>query len=172
MSPKSFRGKPFCVPATVARRIWFRWIDRELRRTVVLPEVVSGEQGKWNAWVGQTGERLAGKRLSSEGYRVLYRNFRPTGGGEVDLVCRHVDTLVFVEVKTRTSERFGRPSQAVDRQKQRLLVRGANAWLRELGLPELLFRFDVVEVILENGRRPEIRIIESAFQTRQVGLGL
>lgn len=94
---------------------------------------------------------------------MLYRNFRRGRGGEIDLVCRHGDVLVFVEVKTRSGEAFGRPSAAVDRRKRQRITRGAMTWLRMLNLPDLTFRFDIVEVVMENPRPPELRVIENAF---------
>jgi putative endonuclease len=78
-------------------------------------------------------------------------------------VCRHNDTLVFVEVKTRTREDFGRPFTAVDRQKQKRISRGALAWLRMLDNPDILFRFDVVEVIIADNARPRVELIKNAF---------
>ncbi len=96
--------------------------------------------------------------------KILYRNFRAPGGGEVDIVCRDGDCLVFVEVKTRSSEDFGRPVAAVDEEKQRLVSRGGIAWLRLLGFPDILFRFDVVEVIGKEGGVPSISRIENSFQ--------
>jgi len=69
--------------------------------------------------------------------------------------------LVFVEVKTRSDEAFGRPIAAVDRKKRRRIARGAMAWLRMLDMPDLTFRFDVVEVVI--AKPPEIRVIENAF---------
>jgi putative endonuclease len=94
---------------------------------------------------------------------VLQRNFRGRSGGEIDLVCRDDDTLVFVEVKTRTREDFGRPFAAVDRTKQRLVSRGGLAWLRLLDNPEIHFRFDVVEVIIAEGAPPRIEVLRDAF---------
>lgn len=94
---------------------------------------------------------------------MLKANFRGRKGGEIDLVCREcaTNTLVFVEVKTRTTETFGRPLDAVDKQKRRRIVRGAMAWLRMLDMPDVRFRFDVVEVIMDAG--PEVRVIQNAF---------
>lgn len=92
---------------------------------------------------------------------MLYRNFRHGSGGEIDIVCRHGEALVFVEVKTRSSEDFGRPLDAVDRKKQWRIMRGAMTWLRMLDLPDLTFRFDVVEVLMPEPA--EIRVIENAF---------
>lgn len=95
---------------------------------------------------------------------MLYRNFRAPQGGEVDIVCRHRDVLTFVEVKTRTSEAFGRPADAVGPDKQRLIQRGAHEWMRLLGRPKIKFRFDIVEVLLIEGNPPKLNVIENAFQ--------
>jgi putative endonuclease len=113
---------------------------------------------------GFLGEKLAGRFLRKNGYKVLYRNFRGHSGGEIDIVCRDDDTLVFVEVKTRVRENFGRPIEAVDRRKQKRISRGGLAWLRMLDNPDILFRFDVVEVIIAEGGKPRLELIKNAFQ--------
>src|SRR5467141_5434704 len=112
---------------------------------------------------GVRGEKLACRYLKRNGYKILFRNFRGRSGGEIDVVCRDNDTLVFVEVKTRAREDFGRPFQAVDREKQKRISRGALAWLRMLDNPEILFRFDVVEVIIADSARPRVELIKNAF---------
>jgi putative endonuclease len=112
---------------------------------------------------GARGEKLACRFLKHSGYKILLRNFRGRSGGEIDVVCRDNDRLVFVEVKTRTREDFGRPVAAVDRQKQKRISRGALAWLRMLDNPNILFRFDVVEVIMTDDRRPRLELIKNAF---------
>jgi putative endonuclease len=71
--------------------------------------------------------------------------------------------LVFVEVKTRSSEFWGRPAAAVDARKRRRLTRAAFDYLRMLGQPDVPVRFDVVEVILTDGRVTEIRHLENCF---------
>ena len=114
--------------------------------------------------LGARGEKLAARHLRRQGFKILYRNFRGRQGGEIDLVCRERDTLVFVEVKTRTREDFGRPLEAVNRQKQRRISLGALAWLRLLGNPDVLFRFDVVEVSMADEAVPRIELIRNAFQ--------
>jgi putative endonuclease len=113
---------------------------------------------------GASGETLACRFLRRNGYKILYRNFKGRSGGEIDIVCRDRDTLVFVEVKTRTREDFGRPIEAVNQQKQKRISRGALAWLRMLDNPEILFRFDVVEVIIAENARPRLEIVRNAFQ--------
>lgn len=113
--------------------------------------------------LGLRGERLAAKHLRRVGYKLLYKNYRAPGGGEVDLVCREDDTLVFVEVKTRSSAAFGTPAEAVTASKQQLIARGALAWLKLLGNPAIHFRFDIVEVRM-TGRKVETNVIRNAFE--------
>lgn len=113
--------------------------------------------------LGTRGEKLASQFLKRNGYKILYRNFRGRTGGEIDLVCRDGDTLVFVEVKTRTREDFGRPFEAIDRDKRKRISRGGLAWLRLLDDPDILFRFDVVEVIIAKEAPPRLELIQNAF---------
>jgi len=116
------------------------------------------------AEIGRMGELIAVRWLSTHGRRVLYRNYRGVNRGEVDIVARHRDVLTFIEVKTRTSTAFGRPADAVGPDKQRLIQRGAQDWLRLLGHPRIKFRFDIAEVVLIEGELPRVHIIENAFQ--------
>ena len=116
---------------------------------------------------GARGEKLAGRFLRGRGYKILYRNFRDRTGGEIDIICRDADTLVFVEVKTRADENFGRPVEAVDRQKQWRVSKGGLAWLRMLDNPDIVFRFDVVEVLLPNEGDPKLELIQDAFELSQ-----
>lgn len=120
--------------------------------------------------VGRRGEKIAARWLYAKGCKVLYRNFRAPSGGEVDIVCRDGNTLAFVEVKTRTSDAFGRPARAVTADKQALIVRGASAWLRLLNAREtdIAWRYDVVEVLLVPGRKPEVNWIRAAFNTEEL----
>jgi len=114
--------------------------------------------------LGARGEKLAARYLRRHGFKILYRNFRGRQGGEIDLVCRDRDTLVFVEVKTRTRVDFGRPLDAVNRSKQRRISLGALAWLRLLGNPDIFFRFDIVEVTIAEETKPRIELVRDAFQ--------
>jgi putative endonuclease len=93
------------------------------------------------------------------------RRFR-SRAGEIDIVCRQGEWLVFVEVKTRRGEEIAAPSEAVDRVKQRHMSKVALDYLRLLHYPEVRFRFDIVEVIWPAGRRKpvEMRIIQDAFE--------
>lgn len=104
-----------------------------------------------SADVGALGERLALELLKSRGYEMKVRNFRAQRC-EIDIIMRDGDTIVFVEVKTRRGERFGRGSEAVTLRKQRSIIKAATAYLCENGLFDAPSRFDVVEIDLKNGR--------------------
>ena len=123
------------------------------------------EPGEWNQRIGDLGEDLARRWMWAHGIKVLFRQFEAHGGGEVDIVARSGKVLVFCEVKTRTSDKFGRPADAVDREKRKLITKGANAWIQELGFMPTVFRFDIIEVILKDEQIPEINHIENAFQS-------
>ena len=114
--------------------------------------------------LGERGEKFAARYLRRHGYRILIRRFK-TRAGEIDIVCRHGEWLVFVEVKTRKSDDYGAPSEAVTKEKQNHMSRTARDYLRLLGHPRIRFRFDIVEVILQEGvRKPaDIRLIQNAF---------
>jgi putative endonuclease len=113
------------------------------------------------AW-GRHAEDLAHRYLRARGLQVVARNYRPRGGaGEIDLVCRDGEILVFVEVKSRQSGEFGSPDRAIDEAKRNALIRSASDYVRKLGLSWDLVRFDVVNVIF--GETPCISHVEAAF---------
>ncbi len=112
---------------------------------------------------GGRGEMLACRFLRQQRYKILHRNFRGRSGGEIDIVCRDRDTLVFVEVKTRGNEDFGRPYETIRSDQKRRISRGALAWLRMLDNPNILFRFDVVEVLMPRDAEPHVELIRNAF---------
>lgn len=111
---------------------------------------------------GELGERAAKKHLQQHGLKFLTANFR-SKRGEIDLIFREDDCLVFVEVKTRSSEDWTRPAAAVDARKRRLLSQTALDYLRRLKYPEVKFRFDIVEVLLANGAVREVRHLPNTF---------
>lgn len=106
---------------------------------------------------GNAGEDLAADYLTAKGYVILERNWR-SGHREIDIVARKNGLVVFVEVKTRMSEFFGRPEDAVTPRKMRLLIDAADAYLREHCLDDDV-RFDVVCIV--NG---SLRYYEAAFR--------
>jgi putative endonuclease len=112
---------------------------------------------------GRIGEAAAKKYLRKQGFKFLTANFGIAGKGEVDLIFREKDCLLFVEVKTRSSEDWARPSSAVDEDKRRRLVKMSLAYRRRLTNPHVKYRYDIVEVLLEHGEVHEVRHIPNAF---------
>ena len=111
---------------------------------------------------GKLGERAAKKHLQKLGLKFLTANFR-SGRGEIDLIFRDADCLVFAEVKTRSSEDWTRPAAAVDARKRRLLSQTALDYLKLLKNPPVKIRFDIVEVLLRDGQVREIRHLPNTF---------
>jgi len=111
---------------------------------------------------GKLGERAAKKHLQKLGLKFLTANFR-SDRGEIDLVFRDGDCLVFVEVKTRSSEAWTRPAAAVDVRKRRLLSQTALNYLKLLKYPQVKIRFDIVEVLLRDGMVSEVRHLPNTF---------
>jgi putative endonuclease len=111
---------------------------------------------------GELGERAARAHLKRRGLKFLTANFRSTRG-EIDLVLRDQDCLVFAEVKTRSSEDWVRPAAAVNARKRRLLSQTALDYLRLLKNPPVKIRFDIVEVLLKDGAVQEVRHLPNSF---------
>ena len=111
---------------------------------------------------GELGERAAKKFLQAAGLKFLTANFR-SERGEIDLVFRDGDCLCFIEVKTRSSEDWSRPADAVDARKKKLLSQTALDYLRLIKNPKVKFRFDIVEVLLRDGTVVEVRHLPNAF---------
>ena len=114
----------------------------------------------WNRWLGDRGERAAARYLRRRGLRVLTRGYR-VRSGEIDLIARDGETLVFVEVKSR---RRGVPAEAVDREKQRRITLAALHFLRKHRLLDVRSRFDIVAIVWPDERGdPQIEHIPDAF---------
>lgn len=111
---------------------------------------------------GALGERAAKQHLQQLGLKFLTANFR-SERGEIDLVFREGDCLVFVEVKTRSSEDWVRPAAAVNARKRRLLSQTALDYLRLLKDRQVRIRFDIVEVLLADGAVREVRHLPNTF---------
>ena len=127
-----------------------------------MPEPRSVRQFSRNE-LGAEGERRAAAHLMRRGYRIVARNVR-AGGIEMDLIARRGPLVVFVEVKTRRSRRFGRPEDAVDSRKRARLIRGAAAWLQENRRGIRRTRFDVIVCECRPGERDwQLRHLKGAF---------
>lgn len=111
---------------------------------------------------GRLGEEVALRYLSRQGYQIVERNYR-CRLGEIDLVAREGKELVFIEVKTRSSTRFGLPQEAVNRDKQWRLSRLAQYYLVDRKLVGVSCRFDVVAVLLAGTKVLQVEVIKDAF---------
>lgn len=134
---------------------WAQW-RRALRRA-------------WDPPLDLRGERVAERYLKRQGQRIVARRLR-SRLGELDLVAVEGRTIVFVEVKTRRSDRAGLPTEAVDGHKQRRVCRAALGYLKRHDLNEYPVRFDVIGVLWPAGaRQPQIEHVRAAFESPFVG---
>lgn len=113
--------------------------------------------------VGKNGEDIAVSFLRDRGYAIHGRNYRKPFG-EIDIIAGIDGTLVFVEVKTRTSTWCGRPFEAVDARKRERIVKAALHYISAHRLHDRAARFDVIGVLLSTDRPPEIDHIVNAFE--------
>jgi putative endonuclease len=116
--------------------------------------------------LGRLGERLAARELSQRGYEIVARNWR-CQAGEVDIVARHGETWVFVEVRTRRGTAFGTPEESLTVAKQARMIDVAFSYLAEHDLGDVAWRLDLVAVELDpRGRLTRIDVLESAVEGR------
>ncbi len=112
--------------------------------------------------LGKEGEEIAFKKVKKLGYKCLERNYRcPLG--EIDMIARHKDCLVFIEIKTRKGRDIGYAKEAVDLRKKRQISKAALYYMKENNCPDIRSRFDVVAVCINNDV-PEIEVIQDAFE--------
>ena len=109
---------------------------------------------------GKQGEEIAEKYLMDKGYEILERNWR-NRHKEIDIIAKDGRFLVIVEVKTRKSSNYGEPDIAVNKQKQRLLIYAANAYIFRNNM-DIDTRFDIISIVFKDGK-PVIDHIEDAF---------
>ena len=123
---------------------------------------ILGPKSSADDTLGQKGENVAAKYLTTKGYKIIQRNFM-TKVGEVDIVCRKDKTIVFVEVKTRVEEQV-RPEDQVTIEKQHQITKAGDVFLSRFGFPQPPAQFDVIAILWPVGREPIIRHHEDAFQ--------
>lgn len=111
---------------------------------------------------GNRGETLACTILKKKGYEILERNYR-YGHGEIDIIARDGETLVFVEVKSRKNLEFGPPELGVTKGKQRQVRKIAEAYLYEKNIKDTECRLDVVAILFRGKEKPKINHIINAF---------
>jgi putative endonuclease len=114
--------------------------------------------------LGQEGELIAERFLKSKGYKIIDRNFN-TRWGELDIVAQQGAEIAFVEVRTRTSADFMKPEESVNFTKQEHLKKAAQMWLaKHHPVEPPPCRFDVISVLIEADKKPEIEHFRDAFQ--------
>lgn len=117
---------------------------------------------KEHLYLGKSGEELAAGLLKENGYKILLRNYK-TKLGEIDIIAKDKGTVCFIEVKTRHSDRFGLPFEAISTFKQRQIAKVALLFLKRNNLLERKARFDVVSIVYWKDR-PKLDLIKDAFE--------
>ena len=116
-----------------------------------------------NINIGKYGEDLACKYLETKGYKIKERNFR-TFLGEIDIISEYKGNIVFVEVKTRRSDKFGYPEEAINYNKQQKIIKNAFCYLAKYNLWENNYCFDVILISISNHKDiKRIKHIRNAF---------
>jgi putative endonuclease len=122
--------------------------------------------------LGESGEIIATEFLVRHNFRIVCANFKvPIGRnrrgvsvtGEIDLIAIHDETLIFIEVKTRSSDSFATPETAVDLRKQRQIIRTAKRYRKIFHINNIKFRYDVISIVLRDKKAPEIEHFKSYF---------
>ena len=112
--------------------------------------------------LGKLGENLAVAYLENHGVDIIKRNYRQKSG-EIDIIARDQECLVFVEVKTRKSLRFGQPFEAVTPRKQAQISRVALDYMTRTKLSDQAVRFDVISIVMTKDGKPEIEHLTNCF---------
>jgi len=113
--------------------------------------------------IGKFGENIASKYLEEKGYKIKERNYR-TFLGEIDIISEYKGNIIFVEVKTRRSDKFGYPEEAINFNKQRKIIKNALCYLAKYNLWEKNYCFDVILVSISNHKDVKrLKHIKNAF---------
>ncbi len=101
--------------------------------------------------IGKLGENIACKYLESKGYKIVERNFEARQG-EIDIIAIDNKEIVFIEVKTRTNKKYGNPIEAVDKNKQKHLIKTIEYYLHSRHLEDEFIRIDIIEIYIINNK--------------------
>ena len=112
--------------------------------------------------LGARGEKIASKLLRHKNYSILCSNYK-VKSGEIDLVARDGENLVFVEVKTRRATTRSRPAEGLSAKQKKRIYHAAQNYLRQIDNPNVIYRFDLIEIILSRFKIHEIRHWENNF---------
>ena len=111
--------------------------------------------------VGNKGESLAEDYIKRKGYKIIQRNYR-CRLGEIDIIAKDDDTIVFIEVRTKQNENFGSPQGSVTSTKKSKISKTALSFIQEKNLSGYSYRFDFIAITFSQGK-PNIEHIENAF---------
>jgi putative endonuclease len=139
------------------------WKERQRARSSGPAGGANSEHAAPHLAIGQRGETLAYWHLRQTGYTIVARN-RRLHGAELDLVGWDGPVLAFIEVKTRTTFDAGPPEAAVNRSKQRRIIKAANHYMRRLKRGSINYRFDIVSVAWDARAGFQARLIKDAFK--------
>ncbi len=112
--------------------------------------------------LGSRGEKIAAKFLRKQGYQIIEKNYR-SRLGEIDIVAKEDESIVFVEVKTRRSTDFGLPEEALSYDKRRRLSKLALGYLAHRRIKDTNCRFDMVSILMDTKKVKHIKLIKNAF---------
>lgn len=112
--------------------------------------------------IGYVGENLARAYLLKKGYRILEQNYK-VSFGEIDIIAEKNNCICFVEVKSRKSDKYGPPEEAITRHKQKKIIKVAQLYIKQKRTEDKYFRFDVIALIFDNHSLKDIKHIVNAF---------
>jgi len=112
---------------------------------------------------GNQGENIATEYIENLGYEIIQRNFKFGRGGEIDIIAKHKNTLVFIEVKTRTNHKFGDPIEQISLQKRKNWRKAAEGFLYLKNINNQECRFDAIFIDILSNAAPKITHIENAM---------
>ena len=115
--------------------------------------------------IGDSGEELARAYLFKKGYRILEQNYK-VSFGEIDIIAEKSNCICFVEVKSRKSNKYGTPEEAITRYKQKKIVKVAQLYIKQKRIKDKYFRFDVIVVVFNNYLLKEIKHITNVFANK------
>jgi len=151
------------------KKLWSQWSSDPLERCrwIKFPATRQSRSESRKDQLARAGEEAAAHFLSANGYTILHQNIR-FPEGELDMVAKQGKTLVFVEIKTRETDKFGSPYHSVSEQKQRRQVTMASRFTSICRLQEVPVRFDVISVVLPPGEPARVEHLENAFQVNDL----
>ena len=114
-----------------------------------------------NKQIGKYGEELAKNFLIKKGYKILETNYRYSKIAEIDIIARKKDTIHFIEVKTRKSNLFGTPIEAVNQTKINSIIACANFYIQNSKQYYKNFQIDIIGILIEKDKKPEFEFLEN-----------